>query len=148
MSVLLELECRGVKLLACDAAAVGEPPARLLVDLRKVNEIPADSLAGLEAAEVKRASIPVTLDTWSEQDVDALRREFNRGVSPVAVVSQGGRRAALLIVQHVARAQGWELDQALRESAAVAWNDRERQLLSDYLDRHRRDRLTNPLLVV
>lgn len=139
----LELECRGVKLIACQSSwlqqqlkAESSEPS-LVVDLRKVTEIQED-LSGLKDRQIQRVPIPVTAETWSEQDVDAVRREFLRGKSPVRVISTGGRRAALMVLQHVARAEQWSADQALERCPEVAGDPALKKLLQDYLARHQR----------
>lgn len=143
-----ELECRGVRLLACsrdewqDALAKDQPLAKLLVDLRKVDEFEADEVAGLKEKGIKRAAIPVTEATWSEQDMDAVRREFLRGESPVAVVSTRGRRAALMILQHAGRAEQWNLEQTLAKFPGLELTPTMRRLLEDYLRRHNRSYVT------
>jgi len=141
--VRLQLECRGVQILACDSAWLDQamqqetPESKLLVDLRKVNEIEALP-EGLKEKGIARVSIPVTAKTWSEQDMDTLRREFLRGQSPVVVMSKGGERAALVALQHVARAEQWSLETALEKCPEVAQRAELKKLLSDYLERHTR----------
>ena len=139
----LELQCRGVSILACDSQwlekAVDQetPESRLVVDLRKVTEI--NSLPeGLKDKGITRVSIPVTAASWSEQDVDALRREFLRGASPVVVMSQGGTRAALLALQHVARVEQWSAETALKKCPEVEKQPELKRLLEEYLQRHLR----------
>jgi len=134
----LTLECQGVTLVATDQSWFESlsPESKLVVDLRKVTEI--TSLPDLKEKGIKRVSIPLTPDTWSEQDMDALRREFLRGESPVVVVSTGGQRAALMVLQHVARALQWNLEDALGKSAEVANRPELKTLLQDYLQRHQR----------
>jgi hypothetical protein len=141
--VRLELTCRDVKILACDAAwldkAVTEetPESKLVVDLRKVNEISALP-ENLKEKGITRVSIPITAQSWSEQDMDMLRREFLRGLSPVVVMSAGGERAALMALQHVGRVEQWSLQTALEKCPEVAKRDELKKLLTDYLARHAR----------
>lgn len=139
----LKLECRGVEILACDskwleeAAQQETPESKLVVDLRKVNEI--EKLPeNLKDKGITRVSIPVTAKSWSEQDMDMLRREFLRGQSPVVVLSAGGERAALMILQHVARAEQWPLEKALEKCPEVAQRQELKKLLAEYLERHTR----------
>ncbi|MBS2039455.1 hypothetical protein JST97_31000 [bacterium] len=139
----LELTCRDLKILACDSAwldqavAQDNPESKLVVDLRKVNEINALP-ENLKDKGISRVSIPVTARSWSEQDMDMLRREFARGVSPVVVLSAGGERAALMALQHVARVEQWSLEQALEKCPAVGKREELKKLLADYLARHTR----------
>lgn len=139
----LKLECRGLEILACDSKWLDEavqqeiPESKLVVDLRKVNEI--EKLPEtLKDKGITRVSIPVTAQSWSEQDMDMLRREFLRGSSPVVVMSAGGQRAALMVLQHVARVEQWPLDKALEKCPEVANRAELKQLLADYLNRHSR----------
>jgi hypothetical protein len=121
-----------------DQAVTQESPeSKLLVDLRKVNEIKAVP-EGLKDKGIRRVSIPVTAASWSEQDMDTLRREFLRGESPVVVMSQGGTRAALMVLQHVARVEQWSADTALAKCPEVAARAELKKLLQDYLERHTR----------
>lgn len=115
-----------------------EPLAKLMVDLRKVTEFDAATVAVLKDKGVKRVSLPVTAGTWSEQDMDTLRREFLRGESPVAVVSRGGERAALVVLQHAARAEKLSLDEALGRWPDLTLAAELRSLLESYLTRHAR----------
>jgi hypothetical protein len=132
----LDLECRGIRLLARPASWLDQPEGSThLVDLRKVTEL--GSLPDLKEKGIQRVSLPVTMATWSEQDVDSLRREFLRGKSPVVVLSGSGRRAALMVLMHVARAEGWTLEHTLSHCPTLD-SQPYRQLLSDYLERHRR----------
>jgi protein tyrosine phosphatase (PTP) superfamily phosphohydrolase (DUF442 family) len=108
------------------------------VDLRKVTEFPPAEVADLKEKGVKRVSLPVTAGTWSEQDMDALRREFLRGESPVAVVSAGGERAALVVLQHVARAEKLSVEQALQRWPEIKLPSELQRLLASYLERHPR----------
>lgn len=139
----LELTCREVKILACDSAwleqAVSQenPESKLVVDLRKVNEI-AGLPENLKDKGITRVSIPVTPQSWSEQDMDMLRRELARGVSPVVVMSAGGQRAALMALQHVARVEQWPLETALEKCPEVGQREELKKLLGDYLARHTR----------
>lgn len=141
---MYELECRGVKLLACSrqeweqALQREQPLARRVVDLRKVTEFDAAEVAGLKDKGIQRAHIPVTESTWSEQDMDAVRREFLRGDSPVAVLSSEGKRAALMILQHAARAEQWSAEAALNRFPGLELTPGLRRLLEDYLQRHGR----------
>lgn len=131
-------------MLACDEASwqasmqKDEPLAKLMVDLRKVTEFDAATVAVLKDKGVKRVSLPVTAGTWSEQDMDTLRREFLRGESPVAVVSRGGERAALVVLQHAARAEKLSLDEALGRWPDLTLAAELRSLLESYLTRHAR----------
>ena len=138
-----KLECRGVELLACDSKWLDDavqqetPESKLVVDLRKVNEI--EKLPeNLKDKGITRVSIPITAASWSEQDMDMLRREFLRGQSPVVVMSAGGERAALMILQHVARVEQWSTEKALEKCPEVAGRAELKKLLSDYLHRHTR----------
>ncbi len=139
----LALECRGVSLLACDSAWLDQavqqetPESKRVVDLRKVSEIVALP-EGLKEKGITRVSIPVTAQSWSEQDMDTLRREFLRGDSPVVVISKGGTRAALVVLQHVARVEQWSADKALEKCAEVAQQSELKKLLEEYLERHQR----------
>ena len=139
----LQLECRGVSLLACDSGWLDQamtqetPESKLVVDLRKVNEIAALP-EGLKEKGIQRVSLPVTAASWSEQDMDMLRREFLRGQSPVVVMSNGGTRAALMVLQHVARVEQWSADSALAKCPEVAAQPELKKLLQDYLQRHLR----------
>lgn len=141
----LELECRGVRLLACDESWLEKsllqdsPESKRVVDLRKVNEISDLPVDALKEKSIQRVSIPVTAQSWSEQDMDTLRREFLRGDSPVVVMSKAGKRAALMVLQHVARVEKWPATQALEKCAEVAQDSELRQLLEEYLTRHQRD---------
>lgn len=140
----LELECRGVKLLACDASWIDEalkadkPESELLVDLRKVTEFAPEQLASLKEKGIARVPIPLTAQSWSEQDMDAVRREFLRGKSPVVLLSKGGSRAALMALQHVARVERWSAEEALGRCPEVAQDDALKGLLVSYLERHQR----------
>lgn len=141
----LELECRGVRLLACDESWLEKsllqdsPESKRVVDLRKVNEISDLPVDALKEKSIQRVSIPVTAQSWSEQDMDTLRREFLRGDSPVVVMSKAGKRAALMVLQHVARVEKWPATQALEKCAEVAQDSELRKLLEEYLTRHQRD---------
>lgn len=139
----LQLECNGVSLWAREAVWLDEamkqetPESKLVVDLRKVNEF--ETLPdGLKDKGIKRVSIPITAASWSEQDMDMIRREFLRGDSPVVVLSRGGTRAALIVLQHVARVQQWSLQTALEKCPELAKQDDLKKLLDDYLQRHQR----------
>jgi len=140
----LELECRGVRLLACDESWLEKsltqdpPESKRVVDLRKVNEISQLPSDALKEKSIQRVSIPVTAQSWSEQDMDTLRREFLRGDSPVVVISKAGKRAALMVLQHVARVQKWTPAQALEKCSEVAQDSQLRPLLEEYLTRHQR----------
>lgn len=139
----LELTCRDVKILACDqswlaeAVAQDTPESKLVVDLRKVDEI-ADLPEQLKYKGITRVSLPVTPGSWSEQDMDMLRRELLRGSSPVVILSRGGERAALMAVQHLARVEQWSLEKALEVCPQLKQREDLKSLLAEYLNRHKR----------
>lgn len=137
----LELECQGVKLVATDQSWLENLSASScgrLVDLRKVSEFESLPEEALKQAKIPRVSIPVTPSTWSEQDMDTLRREFLRGTSPVVVLSKEGKRASLMVLQHVGRVLQWTPEHALEQCPDLGRHPDFKKLLVEYLQRHRR----------
>ena len=131
-------ELSSVLALTPDAIKQGEGFA-CVVDLRKSQEIQDKPNARLQELGVRYVQVPVTAATFSEQDMDAVRREFARSWGQVLVVSQGGTRATFLTLAHAARVRGWSPEQAMescpkmRPAEEQAWVDH----LSCYLARHR-----------
>ena len=105
-----------------------------VVDLRKVTEI--SKKPALKELDVRYVSVPVVVETFSEQDMDFVRREFARHWGRVLIVSEGGVRATFFALAHAARAQKWTLERALSECPALAKEKPWLDYLTAYLSRH------------
>jgi hypothetical protein len=126
LTPLLELTPEAVK------AGEGFP---CVVDVRKAMEIVEKPTARLKELGVRYVPVPVTVATFSEQDMDAIRREFARSWPRLLVISQGGIRASFLALAHAARVKGWSLKEATESCSGLPkeWLDH----LGPYLARHK-----------
>lgn len=126
------------ELLAKTAEAIQENGPKCVVDLRRGLEISEKPAARLRELGVNYVQVPVSAETFSEQDMDCVRREFARRWGRVLVVSEKGARAIYFVLSHAARAQGWSYEQAVASCSPLAgetiWLDH----LRPYLARHSR----------
>lgn len=131
----LELELNGQTLVALDAEALDLTEYKCVVDLRKAQERAEELAPKCKEKGVAYVHVPVTAETWSEQDMDFLRRETARRWGKLAVLSQGGQRAAAMLLMHWGRSGTRTDEDTLAQCADLqdAWKDR----IKDYLARHR-----------
>lgn len=102
-----------------------------VVDVRKKMEASVAPAAKCKELGISYQHVPVTLESYSEQDMDHLRREFARKWGRVLVISAGGERASFLVLSHAARALSWKGEEAL-EKCPPRWRGK----LDAYLHRH------------
>lgn len=141
----LELEVNGQKIRALSVdhlekfRKADKENCPRLVDLRKVTEIEEDLTAEFKEAEKPYLRIPVRADTLSEQDMDAMRREFGRRLGPYAVISTGGLRAAAMLLMHAGRNQEWSYEDALKKCQELKkskGHEALKERMKGYLERH------------
>jgi protein tyrosine phosphatase (PTP) superfamily phosphohydrolase (DUF442 family) len=120
------------------SASETEASTVTVVDLRKVNEISgqADLVARLKEKSIAYVPIPVTPETFSEQDVDAFRRECLRKRSQIWTVCSDGQRSVFMNVANVARAKQWTYEVAIEKAPDL--NHNWQAELKGYLARHQR----------
>lgn len=131
----LQLELNGVTMVAVDVASLELADYKCVVDLRKAQERTEELAPKCKEKGVAYVHVPVTAESWSEQDMDFLRRETARRWGKMAVVSTGGQRAAAVLLMHWGRS-GVKTDEDVFAQCAEldeAWKPR----IQDYLARHR-----------
>jgi len=131
----LELELNGQTMVALDAAALDLADYKCVVDLRKAQERAEELAPKCKEKGVAYVHVPVTAETWSEQDMDFLRRETARRWGKLAVLSAGGQRAAAVLLMHWGRSGEKTDEDTLGQCAELddAWKER----IKAYLARHR-----------
>ena len=130
-----ELELNGQNLVALDVGSLELSDYKCVVDLRKAQERTEELAPQCKEKGVSYVHVPVTAQTWSEQDMDFLRRETARRHGKVAVVSAGGQRAAAVLLMHWGRSGVASDDDTLAKCPELedAWKER----IKSYLARHR-----------
>lgn len=138
----LELEVNGQTLVGADLAqlqaALADPEKKYpcVVDLRRRTEWSESPAPKFKELGVKYVPLPVDAETFSEQDMDAVRREFARHWGKVLVVSVRGARSCFLVLAHAARVQGWSYEDALAKCPDLKNHEQLCAHLRSYLQRH------------
>ncbi len=126
-------------LASIPAAAEGTPAISVtVVELRKVSEFAgqAELAAQLKEKSINYVPIPVTAETFSEQDMDAFRRECLRKRNQVWTICSDGQRSVFLGVASLARMKQLSYEAALEQAPGLeaVWKTE----LKSYLERHQR----------
>ncbi len=141
----LEVNVKGQNIKAvsqdklADIIPNAKEPHPHVIDLRKILEIEDYQEDKFKDAGFTYRRIPVEPLTLSEQDMDALRREFARQRGRYIVFSSGGIRAAALVLMHAARTLKWNFEETLDKCPELKNSQQHAELkhwMKDYLKRH------------
>jgi len=97
----------------------------------------------VQAAGMDYLNIPVTVDSLGADVVDRFRRQFDNLAKPVYAHCRSGKRAAAMIMMHLAREQGLSGEQALKkaEELGLEYDSPElAEFIRTYVDDHGAER--------
>lgn len=116
---------------------------RTVVNLRTEDEsgVVPDEERIVESSGLSYAPIPVSPATLDDAAVERFSQALgSEGSTPALIHCQGGGRAGIMTLMHLAVTQGWSLEQALEVGAesgiAPAEDSPYRRFFEDYIHQH------------